>query len=181
MTLVNSLKNICKDAKGTFVSIGLNYPTVESVIEKNKNITNGYMFVFNGKKITKSDKKTLFRGRKKVSIKKLRKAFVKKSVASFLCNYEDIKKYMRYFVKDSVYINNGKLYIYGKIDEYVLDDIKEYYGRYKTSIDIEVYGDSFLVIIDNKLSKNNWLSDKKYFIIDSVRQFINFISDILVG
>ena len=57
MTLVNDLKDICKDLKGTFLSIGLCYPTVESVIDKNKNITEGYLLVLEGKKKGKTRSK----------------------------------------------------------------------------------------------------------------------------
>ena len=182
MTLVNDLKSIRKNLTGTFLSIGLNYPTVESVIEKNNKITEGYMLVFDGKKKSKiRSRNTSKVSRKKFSIKKLRKTFKKKSVDTLLLNYEDAKKYMRFFVKDSVYINKGKLYIYGKKDEFVIDDIENYYNRYNTKISITEYDDNFLVEIDNTNSKNNYFKDKMYKFKETIIYYINVIGDILIG
>ena len=180
MTLISDLKNICKDISGNFVSIGLSYPTVESVIEKNPKIINGYILVFDGKKKGKGKKRTAKKN-KRISIKKLRKAFKKKSVDTILCNYEDIKKYMRFFVKDSVYINYGKLYIYGKKEEYVLDDLEMFYNRYNTKINVTEYDSDFLVEIDNSLSKNKFFKDKIYKIKDTVIYYVNIIGDLMIG
>ncbi len=182
MTLINDLKNTCKNIKGTLLSIGLSYPTVESVIDKNNNITEGYLLVFDGKKKSKvKDKDGKNFKRKRFSIKKLRKTFKKKSVDTIILNYDDAKKYMRFFVKDSVYINRGKLYIYGKKEAYVVEDIESYYNRYDTKIEITEYDDQFLIEIDNSSAKNNWFKDKVYRIKDAISYYINAIGDILIG
>lgn len=182
MTLVNDLKEICRNFKGTFLSIGLCYPTVESVIEKNKGITEGYLLVLDGKKRGKTrNKDTNIISRKKMSIKKLRKTIKKKSVDNLVVNYEDIKKYMRYFISDSIYINKGKLYIYGKKDPFIINDIKMYYQRYKTIIEVKEYENDFLIMVDNSLSKNNYFKDKLYKIKDTITYYINVIGDIMIG
>ena len=180
MTLINDLKNICKNISGNVISIGLSYPTVESVLEKNDKIINGYILEFTNKKRSK-DKNNHGKKNKKISIKKLRKSFKKKSVDTVICNYEDVKKYIRFFVRDSIYINSGKLYIYGKKDDYVLEDLEEFYNRYKTTINITEYDNEFLMEIDNSLAKNNWVKDKIYRIKDTVIYYINVIGDIMVG
>lgn len=183
MTLINDLKNICKDLKGTFLAIGLYYPTVESTIDKNKNITEGYLLILEGKKKGKTRNKDSNKsiGRKKISIKKLRKTFKKKSVDTLILNYEDAKKYMRFFISDSVYINKCKLYIYGKKDNFVIEDIKSYYNRYNTKIEIKEYDNDFLIIVDNTNSKNNYFKDKMYKFKDTIVYYINIIGDILIG
>lgn len=184
MTLVNSLKDICSDLKGTFLSIGLSYPTVVSALEKNKNISCGYLFNFEGKKKGKGKDKNNYKQKgklKKASIKKLRKTFKKKSVDTVMCYYQDIEKYIRFFIADSIYINCGKLYIYGKKTEFVLEDLKRYYDRYNTKIEITEYEEHFLVEIDNTKAKNNWFKDKCYRIKDSISYYINCIGDFLVG
>lgn len=180
MTLIQELKTICKDVHGTFLSIGLKYPTVESVIEKNKDITNGYILEFDGKKKGKGKNRFTLKS-KKISIKKLRNSFKKKSIDTMVCNYQDIEKYMRYFVKDSVYINKGKLYLYGKKEDYVIEDIENYYKRYQTKIIITEYEEDFLIEIDNTNSKNNWFKDKVYKIKDTISTIINIIGDIMIG
>ena len=180
LTLVNDLKTICRKLEGTLVTIGLSYPTVESVLDKNTNITNGYILVFDGKKKGKNKTKT-GKKQKKISIKKLRKTFKKKTVNTIICRYEDIEKYMRFFVRDSVYINCGKLYIYGKKDEFILDDIENYYKRYQTKIEITDYKEDFLIEVDNSKAKNNWIKDKIYRIKDTIVYYINVIGDIMIG
>ena len=182
MTLVHNLKEICEDLKGTFLSIGLAYPTVEKVLEQNKKITCGYLLNFDGKKRGKGKDKDQVTGKmRKISIKKLRKTFKKKSVDTIMCYYQDIEKYMRFFVADSVYINCGKLYIYGKKKEFVLEDLKGYYDRYQTKIEITEYDEDFLIEIDNTKAKNNWLKDKGYRIKDAITYYVNCIGDFLVG
>lgn len=180
MTLVSDLKKVAREVTGNFVSIGLSFPTVESVLEKNTNIVNGYILGFDGKKKGKG-KHTKAKKSKKISIKKLRKVFKKKSVDTMICNYEDIKKYLRFFVKDSVYINRGELYIYGNLEEYVIEDLESYYGRYQTKIEITEYEKEFLIKIDNSNAKNNWIKDKLYRVKDTVIYFVDVIADILVG
>ena len=88
---------------------------------------------------------------------------------------------MRFFVSDSVYINKGKLYIYGKKDKFTIDDIKSYYGRYNTKVEIKEYDNDFLIIIDNTNSKNNYFKDKMYKFKDTIIYYINVIGDILIG
>ena len=180
MTLVNDLKKVCKEATGSFVSIDLQYPTVISILEKNTKIVNGYLLEFDGKKKGKG-KNTKAKRFKKINIKKLRKTFKKKSVDTIVCNYEEIHKYMRFFVKDSIYINKGKLYLYGKKEEFVLEDIESFYKRYKTTITITEYDKEFLIEIDNSQAKNNFIKDKMYSIKDLMVSIINFIGDIMIG
>ena len=98
-----------------------------------------------------------------------------------ICNYEDIKKYLRFFIKDSIYVTRGVIYIYGNIEEYVIEDLESYYKRYKTEIEITEYKSEFLIKIDVSKAKNNWLKDKLYKIKDTVIYYVNVISDILVG
>lgn len=180
MTLINDLKKICKEATGSFVSIDLQYPTVTSILEKNPNIVNGYLLEFDGKKKGKG-KNTKAKRSRNINIKKLRKTFKKKSIDTILCNYEEVQKYMRFFTKDSIYINKGKLYLYGKKEEYVLEDIESYYKRYKTNITITEYDKEFLIEIDNSQAKNNFIKDKIYSIRDLFVAIINFIGDIMIG
>lgn len=180
MTLVNDLKKICKEATGSFISIDLKYPTVISILEKNKNIKNGYLLEFDGKKRGKG-KNTRAKKFKNINIKKLRKTFVKKSVDTIVCNYEEVQKYMRFFVKDSVYINKGKLYLYGKKEEFVLDDLQSFYKRYRTAITITEYDKDFLMEIDNSQAKNNFIKDKIYSVKDMFVSIINLIGDIMIG
>jgi len=109
MTLIGELKKICKDFSGNVLTIGLDFPTVVQVLEKNEKIKKSYSMTFNGKKRAKNYENGA-RG-KTVSIKKIRKIFKKKKIDYIICNIEDVSKFLRTFIRDSVYINKTKLYI----------------------------------------------------------------------
>ena len=49
---------------------------------------------------------------KNINIKKLYKYFKKKSIDYIICDYEQITKYYKYVFRDSIYLNNGKIYFY---------------------------------------------------------------------
>lgn len=180
MTLINDLKNICNNISGNVITIGLEYKTVESVILKNKSIVNLYEMNFNGKKKTKSNQKCREKG-KVISIKKIKRIFKKKKIDYIVCNIEDISKFLRSFIKNSVYINKTKLYIYGTKGQIDVELLERRYKRYTNEIFITEYKDDVLIEIDNSSSRNNRFKDFWYHISDLVYDVMNFIGDILIG
>ncbi len=116
---------------------------------------------------------------KKINIKKLRKLYNKKKTDYIICNYEEIKKYMRYFIKDSVYINSKTLYLYGISNKEVNTIIKKY-KRYDVLIKPTIKNDYFILEIDNTNSKNS-IKDILYFIGDTIESITDFIGDILIN
>lgn len=179
MTLISELRNICKDFSGSVLTIGVDYPTVNQVLEKNDKINKNFSMSFNGKKRTRKYEKGS-RG-KIVSIKKIRKIFKQKRIDYILCNIEDIGKFLRTFIRDSVYINKNKLYIYGYKKDIDLELIEERYGRYNTKIEILEIDNQLLIIIDNTNSKNNKFKDFFYNISDIGYSLVNVIGDILIS
>lgn len=179
MTLISELKNICKDFSGNVLTIGLEFPTVEDVLDKNEKINKSYSMSFNGKKRTKSHEKG--RRDRVVSIRKIRKIFKKKRLDYIVCNIEDIEKFLRTFIKDSVYINKNKLYIYGYKKNMDIELLEKRYQRYNTKIEIIEFDKQVLMIIDNTKSKNNRFKDFFYNISDLCYSFINLIGDLLIS
>lgn len=179
MTLISELKNICKDFSGNVLVIGLDYQTVNQVLDKNDKIKKSYSMNFNGKKRTRKYEKGS-RGRI-VSIKKIRKIFKKKRIDYVLCNIEDISKFLRTFIRDSVYINKNKLYIYGYKKNIDLELIEKRYGRYNTKIEILEIDNQLLITIDNTNSKNNKFKDFFYNISDIGYSLVNIVGDILIS
>jgi len=116
---------------------------------------------------------------KKVNIKKIRKIFKKKKTDFIICEYEIIRKYLNTFVKDSVYINKNKLYIYGTHED--IEFLIKRYKRYNVKVDLKQKKDYFILSIDNTLSKNNKIKDIGYLIIDTIEKIIEFIGDLLMG
>ena len=124
MTLVGELKKIAKDISGNVLTIGLDFPTVEQVLEQNEKIVKSYSMNFNGKKRTKKYEQG--QKGKTISIKKIRKIFKKKRIDYIICNIEDIEQFFRTFIRDSVYINKNKLYIYGNKNNIDLELLEKY-------------------------------------------------------
>lgn len=180
MTLISELKTIGKDIKGNVITIGLEYKTVETAIDNNKNINNLYVMNFEGKKRTRK----LEKGRKRakiVSIKKFKKIFKKKRIDYIICNIEDVNKFLRFFIRNSVYINKNKLYIYGNKDNIDIELLQNRYKRYTSKIAVTNYDKDVLLEIDNSEAYNNYLKDFIYNICDLFYDIVNAIGDILIG
>lgn len=174
----NKIIKLLKGLNGSLLGIGLDNELMLDAINENDNIDLCYLFSnakIRGKKFNSYGK-----GKNKtVNIKKLRKYFKKKSLDNVVCNYEVIKKYIRGFVSNSVYINRDKLYIYGNLKD--LESLEEKYKRYTDDIEIKKEKDCFLLTVNNKNTKVNFFKDTKYKVIDFVNDTIEFITDLLVN
>ena len=89
-------------------------------------------------------------------------------------------KYYKHFIKDSIYLNNNKLYIYAdkSIDKDLL--IKNY-KRYNVDIEYTEYKSGFILTIDNTKSKNNFIKDILYFIKDTFYNIAEAIGNLLIS
>lgn len=144
-----------------------------NLLEKNKNIVECVNLSSKGgkKKFSLSKSKT-------IKIQKIRKYFKKKKIDYIICNYDSIDKYLNTFVKDSVYLNNNKLYLFGNID---IDLIEKRYKRYNTKIEVYSFKNTYIVEIDNTNSKNNFIKDFLYQIVDVTNNILEIVGDILMG
>ena len=172
------LLEIINNLKGTLLGIGLNDDQLLDAIEKNDDIYTCYLLT----NISKTGKKFSMtkRGKnKKINIKKIKKHFKKKSLNTIICNFDIIKQFQRSFVPNSVYLNNGTLYIYGKKEN--LENLKLKYQRYTKDIDIEVVDDQYIMKINNQNTKNNFFKDTLFKIKDFGSDITELITDILIN
>ena len=107
--------------------------------------------------------------------------FKKKKIDFIICNFEDIGRFLRTFIKDSVYINKSKLYIYGYTKDIDLELLEKRYKRYNTKIEILEFENQILITIDNSNAKNNPFKDFGYYICDIGYSLINLIGDLLIS
>lgn len=172
------LKKIVKKLEGSLLTIGINEENILDEIEKNDNIHTCYTLTnisLTGKKYNMVRK-----GRnKKVNIKKIKKVFKKKKLDNVICNYDTIKQFYRSFIPQSIYINKGKLYIYGNKKD--LDILKSKYERYTKDIKIKEKGNNFILIINNENTKNNFFKDLGYRLIDFKNDALDLITDLLIN
>ncbi len=170
--------DITKCTSGNVLGIGVD-EKISEILEQNDLVTNCNLLNSYTKEKNKSKQKK--QRLKKIRIKKLRKVFKKKKVDFIICNIDEIKKYTKTFIKDSIYINKDMLYIYNIKDEELKQELIKKYKRYNTIIE-EIKDNNVTILkIDNKNSKTNILKDTFYLIIDTLTQLFNIISDLLLN
>lgn len=170
----NELVKIISGMDGIVLAIGVNDLLVES-LEKNEKIINCDVLNHVTSKEQLHEEKA--KKQKTINIKKLRKIYKKKKVDYIICEYDQMNKYLKTFIKDSVYINKTKLYFYGKVNT---DSLKKY-ERYNCKIEIKKFNKNYIVEIDNSNSKTNVLKDFVYKLVDGFTSLIEIIGDILMG
>lgn len=166
---MNKLKTIIKKLSGNVLGIGLN-EDLTTLIEKNNNIIECNLL---NSCVKGKFKKSFFK--KTIRIKKIRKVFKKKNIDYIICNYDEISKYLNTFVKDSIYINKGKVYFFGNID---VDLLKLKYERYDVKINLI---NKNIIEIDTSLAKNNFFKDNYYRLVDFKNHLIEIIGDVLMN
>jgi len=170
--------DITKCLSGNVLGIGVDEKIIE-LLEQNNLVTNCNLLNSYTKETnkTKQTKQRL----KKIRIKKLRRVFKYKKVDFIICNIDEITKYTKTFIKDSIYINKDMLYIYNIKDEELKQELIKKYKRYNTKVE-EIKDEKTTILkIDNKNSKTNILKDIFYLIIDTLIQLFNIISDLLLN
>lgn len=166
---MKELLEIIKNLDGKVLGIGLDEKLTKAIEDNDKiiecNLLNSY---------TKGKNKfSLFN--KTIKIKKIRKVFKKKKINYVICNYDEIYKYFNTFIKDSIYINNKKIYYFGNVD---IELLKSKYNRYDTKIIIK---NKNLIEIDTSKAKNNFFKDIYYRLKDFKDKLIELIGDILMN
>lgn len=177
--MFNKLGEIIKKLEGNVLVIGIDDNLITKFDKNNKvNLYSIYSNKSNGI-FSKSKKKQTNQG-KTINIKRLRKYINKKSVDYLICNMEEMKDYYKYIIKDTIYLNNNIIYIYSS-NEIDKDFIISKYKRYSVEIKVTDYKNGYILAIDNKNGKNNYLKDKLYFIKDTFYNIAEFIGNILIS
>lgn len=166
---MKEIVKIIKNLDGKVLGIGLD-ETLTKEIENNNKIIECNLLNSN---VKGKNKFSLFN--KTIKIKKIRNVFKKKKINYIICNYDEISKYFNTFIKDSIYINNKKIYFFGNVD---IELLKYRYSRYDTNI---VVKNKDLIEIDTSKAKNNFFKDFYYRIKDFKDKLIELIGDILMN
>lgn len=164
------LKKIISKLKGEVLIVGFNYEEFEGLICNNKNISYCDFLNFTSKKNIK------VKDGQVVNIRKLRKKYKTKKFNYIIVDINDIKDYLKYFIKDSIYLGKNKIYIFN-FNENVLKMYERYDVTIKTK---ELKSDNYLDI-DVSRATNKIIIDKLYFISDTLINLLDKISDILVS
>lgn len=177
------MKNIVKlieNLKGSMIGIGLEEQALLDAIEKNDAIYE--CSLLDSLEIPEEGKKKKRTRRKRyLAIRKMRKKFKKKKHNIMLINYPYISLYLKTVIRDTIYITNQDIYIYGIQEEEELSLLKSRYSRYDVTIDIQKRKKGYLMIIHVGDAKTHPILDRFYFIMDTITNGINLFSDFLVN
>lgn len=172
--LNNELINKIKLMQGNVICFGIEDEKIINALNKNTSILN--CDLLNSKNFSKEKSKSK---KKTLPLKKIRKKYKKKKNNFIVANINEIYKYKKNFVKDSIYINKDKIYLYTNKNNY--EDLINMYKRYNTKIDIIKCIEGYIITIDTSKAKTNKLKDLIYIIIDTLIDFYNLIGDILIS
>ena len=170
--------DISKVVSGNVLGIGVD-EKISEILEQNDRVLNCNLL--NSYTKETNQKQTKKQRPKRIRIKKIRKVFKKKKVDFIICNTEEIKKYMKTFIKDSIYINKDMLYLYNIKDEELKQELIKKYKRYNVIVEEIKDKNETILKIDNKNSKTNIIKDTLYLILDTMIQILNIISDLLLN
>ena len=173
---MENLIEYIKKMDGSTVGIGIDNEKIKNAIQNNDNIKTCYLLE-EGPSFSKKKFK-IFEKSKTVNIKKIKKVFKKKRIENLICNYKTIKPFLKTFVRDSVFINKGKLYIYMEED---YEEIISKYKRYTNDIKIEKNKKQTLLIINNQNTVNKKTKDIKYWWKDTLNNIADVLTNILVN
>lgn len=164
------MNNELEKISGSVLGIGLNEKE-QNILEKNKKVVECYLLNSN------STNKTNSKGYSKtINIRKIRRLFRKKSFDYIIGNFDELKPYLRSFIKNSIYLNRGKIYFYN-INDFELEELNNRYVRYGSVVEIK----KKLIIIDNVHAKTNILKNIFYYFCDLIYDIIDYIGRMLVN
>ncbi|MBQ9072472.1 MAG: hypothetical protein IJY25_04890 [Bacilli bacterium] len=178
--MFKKLEEIIKKIEGNVLVIGLDNNLLDKFDKNNK--VNLYSIASNksdGKVFSKSKKRETNKG-KTINIKRLRKYINKKSTNYIICNMNEMFEFYKYFIKDSIYLNNNIIYIYAN-DEIDKEFIISKYKRYNVKIESNDYKNGYIIKIDNTNGKNSFIKDIIYFIKDTLYNIAEVIGNIMVS
>lgn len=173
------LKNIINNTTGKLLVIGLNDQSLLTLIKDNEKIVtcdilnnNHYSDV----KIENNGGRTT-----NINLKNIRKIFGRKKLNKIICDYKHIDGYLKTFVKDSIYITNDSVIIYGNMIPSACDYLISKYERYHVEGEVVNSNGHYLIKFKVGNRKTNIIKDRYYYICDCLKEIGEIISDILVG
>ncbi len=166
----NELKKIIASLHGKILIMGFKEPFIKEEVDKNnKIITCDLLNPLDTKKVKKEQGPQL-------KVTELKPKYKKKGLDYILINYQNLSKYFKYFIHDSVYLCKNKIYIFN-YNEKIIND----YKRYKVNSIVKKGNDGNVLVISPKGVKINKIKVTFYFIKDTIIEIRDKIGDFLVS
>lgn len=176
----NELLKIINDLNGNIFTLGIVDKDLISAIQNNSKISHFLMLNIN--QHIEYEKSDNYKPTKNIKIKKIKKKNKKKRIDYSICEISDCKAHFRTFINDTIYFNKNKIFYYGKVNEYDLDDLIKKYRRYNVVIHItKFFSDEFILEIDTAKAKTNKFKELFYRIVDFFGMLFDFLTDFLLS
>ena len=166
-----------KEWKGNILGFGNLSEKIIASIEKNNNIL-GFTLLSSSQKSSSTSKKG--RSSRKLPYHKIRKKFRKKHIMHIIAFYDELERYHRRFISDSLYLAQDSITIFIKNENIDVDIIKKRYERYHQECEIISCKDGVVLKIRKINYKANKVRDTFYLFINFISDGINFIGDLFV-
>lgn len=178
--LKQELLKIIKNINGNIFTLGIVDNDLIKAIQNNSQIKHYLMLNINQTvEYEKSDK---YKPTKKIKIKNIKKKNKKKKIDYTICEISDSKEHFSTFINNTIYFNRNKIFYYGNVDEYDLDDLIKKYRRYNVIINITKYpNNEFILGIDTTKAKTNKLKALIYRFIDFFIMIFDFLTEFLLS
>ncbi len=155
------LEKIVKTVDGNILCIGIKYNQIMKLLLKNRKIISCKLIETNIDSISNNKSKD-----KVISLKDIKKIFGKKKIDYIICDFKEVKKELKHYIKNNIYINKTKTYIYGNIHDINLNELKYRYERYGSKVNEELDNSEFLLEIDNNNVKIDRLKSTVFYTRD---------------
>lgn len=177
-----NLADTVKEFSGNVVCLGVTENHILKNLGKNKNAVVFTIDRDPSKSLFFRHRKTKVKEKgKKINIRKLRKTFKRKSVDYIVCNFNEISDSFKYFIYDSVVINRGTLYLYGDSKYVDAKQLSKRFKRFHAKAESFTSGDYFLIVVDNRTSRGNWIKYRWYLVVDTFHNLGDMISAALIS
>ncbi len=177
---MNTKKNVIttwlEQVEGRLIAIGIEEESILEMIEENNRITSCDLLHSTLLCEGKVDENV----GKFLPIRRLRRYFKKKKHDAMLVNYTHVSPYMKTFIRDSIDITKKTICFY-HLDEDTLAFLKKRYHRYHASLKEREEQNEFILEVDVTKAKTHVIQNWFYFLIDTVRNGIELLSDFLVN
>lgn len=171
------LLDSAKKLEGNILGFGNLSEKVIETIDKNTKITE--FILLSDKSLPTSDGKG--RSSKRIPYKKIRKKFRKKNITTIIASYDELEKYHRRFISDSLYLVKKEIYLYIKNEDIDVDIIKKRFARYHQDLEEIACKDGTLLKITKTNYKKNKARDSWYLFMNFIGDGINYIGDLFVS
>lgn len=167
-----------KEMHGFILGFGNLDEKIIKSIDKNNKINE---FILLSDTYTKSTGKSKSKRTKKIAYRKIRNRFKKKNVTNIIASYEELEKYQRRFISDSLFLAKDNIYLFIKNKDIDADIIKKRYERYHQECEMIPCRDGIIVKITKKNYKANKAKDTLYLCMNFMSDVMNFIGDLFVS